>query len=260
MSLIEGVTNNIWRYIPFILVIPIIVFQALSLSGCVSISPSIPGLYIVSFYKNATNFPEIRMGYFGMCSYTNISTTCVPTLYSTPEAILNGLYPPTLSIDKSPSPIPQASKPSTTLSPLLASLLPIITAARTLQSQVFPAVLAGAGVCFVACLVLMALYKHSLLDPQKEDQSKWMRRAVIADLALATALGLAACLSTWTAAKALQDAPLLFGGGGDAGRGGGEVLVRLGTEVQALQWLAFGFTVLFACGLPVMLRAGGQKM
>ncbi|KAB5582328.1 hypothetical protein GE09DRAFT_1277758 [Coniochaeta sp. 2T2.1] len=256
MSFIEGVTNNIWRYIPFILVIPIIVFQALSLSGCVSISPSIPGLYIVSFSKNVTNFPEIRLGYFGMCSYTNISTTCVPTLYSTPEDILNGLYPPTISIDKSPSPIPQASKPST-LSPLLASLLPIITAARTLQAQVFPAVLAGAGVCFVACLVLMALYKHSLLDPGKRDQSKWMRRAVIANLALSTALGLAACLSTWTAAKALQDAPLLFGGGGDGGKG--EVLVRLGTEVQALQWLAFGFTVLFACGFPVMMRVGGEK-
>lgn len=76
------------RLAPYLLIVPIIVFQgkislqhcqwvgglltapaALSLTGCISTSPAIPNIYIVSLRPNhnTTDVPtQVRIGYFGM--------------------------------------------------------------------------------------------------------------------------------------------------------------------------------------------------
>jgi len=73
-----------------------------------------------------------------------------------------------------------------------------------------------------------------------------VRRATYGLLFGSTALVFAAALATGQAAGALEYA--------SKGMSHASVLIKAGTTMQVLQWVAFGFEVLFAGAVPFLVR------
>lgn len=233
---------------------------ALSLSGCVSTSPSLPDLHIVSFSKNATSFPEVRIGYFGellqllliqahrlthegICTGLNGTIShCQSTARSSADAIFPSLFPDL----NSTSPNSKDAKPTPA-----SEIKSLLAAALVLQSQIFIPILAGSGFLFLAGVILLAVLKRNM-------HLELLRLGTMASLCLSTALSFTASLSTSETAGALQYSSLLSTAAGDA-----QILIKPGMALQVLQWLAFGFSLLFTMSVPWLLRdrwgTGGEK-
>jgi hypothetical protein len=217
---------------------------ALSLTGCISTSPSLPDLYIVSFSKNATSFPEVRLGYFGICAGSNGTIShCQATARSSADALFPTLFPDLNST---------GTKSNPTASP--TDVKTLLSAALVLQSQIFIPILAGSGLLFLAGLVLLVLLKRNITNPNpdKPRTGELLRLGTMGSLCLSTALSFTASLSTSETAGALQYSALLSAGGA----GDSQVLIKPGMALQVLQWLAFGFTLLFTMSVPWLLRGG----
>lgn len=94
-----------------------------------------------------------------------------------------------------------------------------------------------------------------LLKRDAQSQSAWehprrsaiIRRATYGLLFGSTALAFAAALATSQAAGALQYASTAA------------VLIHEGRTLQVLQWVGFGFQVLFVAAVPVLMRARGGE-
>jgi hypothetical protein len=77
-----------------------------------------------------------------------------------------------------------------------------------------------------------------------------LKMGMMACLCLSSALSFTSSLSLSETAGALQYSSLLV-------TGKDQVLVTPGLELQVLQWLSFGFTLLFTGGVPWLLRGSG---
>jgi hypothetical protein len=186
-----------------------------------------------------------------MCSTSNGSVShCLSTTRSTADIIFPTLFP-----DLS------GTQPRSILTPSTLQLKSILSAALILQSQIFIPILAGAGVLFLAGMILLALLKRNIKNPNpdKPRRGEMLRLGTMGSLCLSTALSFTASLSTSETAGALQYSSLLSGVSGDA-----QVLIKPGMALQVLQWLAFGFTLLFTMSVPWLLRGGmgvgGEKV
>ncbi|KAK1772803.1 hypothetical protein QBC33DRAFT_30318 [Phialemonium atrogriseum] len=232
------------RFLPFFLVIPIILFQALSLSGCVSTSPVLPDLYIVSFSRNDTSPPiKLRLGYLGICAGNQTDLQCHPTAGSSADDVVASLFPGLLNHTTT---VPATKGKNTPPAPSRSDAArALVSAALTLQSRIFVPLLAGAGFLFLAGLAALVVAKRRGTGP--------LRAATLACLCLSAALAFTACLATSGAAGALEFSTLL----GVVGEAAPRTVVRPGVALQVLQWLAFGFTVVFVGGVPWMLKGGG---
>ncbi|GAB1314494.1 hypothetical protein MFIFM68171_04704 [Madurella fahalii] len=225
-------------YAPYLLIIPIIVFYALSLTGCVSTSPAIPNIYIVSLRSNtnATTDPvQVRIGYYGICGIDEDGTRCQSANGRSVEELAANLFP-----------VLGGNSSSNTTSD--ADITDLITTALNLQSQSFISVLAAAAVLFFVGVAAMLFYK---LDVRKGDfdhprRSAIIRRATYGSLFLSTAFVFAAALATDQAADALEFA--------SAGMKNASVLIKSGTTLQVLQWITFGFSMLFTLAVPFLVR------
>lgn len=180
-----------------------------------------------------------------MCSTSNgTATHCLSTARSTADVVFPALFPDL-----------NGTQPRSVLTPSTLQVKSLLSAAVTLQSQIFIPLLAGAGLLFLAGLILLALLKRRPDSPRAE----LLRACATGTLCLSTALSFTAALSTSQTAGALQYSSLLSGATGDA-----QVLVRPGMALQVLQWLAFGFSLLFATSVPWLLRGGrgggGEKV
>lgn len=241
----------------------------LSLSGCLSTSPILPDLYIVSISRNTTSFPEVRLGYFGefpsvpvpympplteagMCTTSNgTATRCFSTARSSAVTILPALFPD----------VHNTTEPRAVTGPSSNEITSLLVAALIFQSQVFIPILAGGGVLFLVGLILLVVLKRSVANPNpdKPKRVEMLKVVLLGFLWLSTALSFTACLSTSETTGALQYSFLLSGASGSAA-----MIVKPGMALQVLQWLAFGMTMLFTISVPLLLRggqgSGGEKV
>lgn len=228
------------RYTPYLLIIPIIVFLSLSLTGCTSTSPAIPNIYIVSLRSNtnATEDPvQVRIGYYGICGIDEAGTRCQSARGRSVEELAVNLFP-----------LPGANETSNAASSD-ADIADLITTALNLQSESFMSVLATAAVLFVLGVVAELVYKLDVRRANWLDhprRSAIIRRATYGSLFLATGLLFAAALATDQAADALEFA--------SAGMKNASVLIKSGTTLQVLQWMAFGFSLVFTLTVPFLVR------
>ncbi|KAK3325927.1 Ca2+ regulator and membrane fusion protein Fig1-domain-containing protein [Apodospora peruviana] len=247
------------RLIPYALIIPIILFEALSLSGCVSTSPAIPSLYIVSLRssQNTTLLSQVqvRLGYFGICGGDGSTFHCQSSMGTSTDLLAANLFPDiNLNINGSYAAPPltsRADSDNATADAREAGLIvDLVSTAVDLQTQVYVSVLAAAAFFFVIGLVFLLLHK---LDIKKGNSDKPRRSAIIKRgtfgmLMLSTGLVFTAALATTETAgvlkhstEAIKNTP---------------VLMKEGITLQVMQWMAFGFSMLFTLAAPLLARPG----
>lgn len=239
---------------------------ALSLAGCVSTSPSLPDLYLVSFSKNDTTFPEVRLGYFGkrrspwpasaivdnnagICAGNQTTgLQCQATAHASPDAVFL----------KFPSLFPFLNNTSSSLKEAKArddiatQIKSLLSTAVILQSQIFIPIIAGAGFLFIVGIVSLTLLKRNLRapNPDKPKTGQLLKLATLGSFWLSTALAFTASLATSETGGALQYSSLLTAVGNESQ----PILTKQGMALQVLQWLTFGFTLLFTMSVPWLLR------
>ncbi|KAK3902449.1 Ca2+ regulator and membrane fusion protein Fig1-domain-containing protein [Staphylotrichum tortipilum] len=243
------------RIVPFLLIIPIIVFHALSLTGCLSTSPAIPNIYIVSLRSNSTGTNgtetpvQARIGYFGICGIDTTGTRCEPATGKSATTLATNLFPALQNTTTSSS--------SSNTTRHATEVTTLLTTALDLQSRIFISVLAGGGVLFLLGLPALFLLHRDARSPARFDKprrSVIIRRATYGLLAGSAALAFAAALATTQAASALEYAAA----GVTSGKG--EVVIKAGRTLQVMQWLAFGFEVVFVGAMPwVVGGRGGEE-
>ncbi|KAK3328250.1 Ca2+ regulator and membrane fusion protein Fig1-domain-containing protein [Cercophora scortea] len=239
----------LFRLLPYTLVIPIILFEALSLSGCVSTSTAIPSLYIVSLRSSqnttALSGVKVRLGYFGICADDGSTQRCQTSAGGSADIITANLFPGFPSAGTNGT-----SNKAKTDAASNAVVKDLVSTALDLQKQVFVSILAGAGLLFVVGLVFLFLLKRDIANPQpdKPRRSAIIRRGTFGMLFLSSALVFTAALATTETAGALQysssatkDAP---------------ILLEAGITLQVLQWMAFGFSLLFTLAVPLLTKSG----
>ncbi|KAK4176043.1 Ca2+ regulator and membrane fusion protein Fig1-domain-containing protein [Triangularia setosa] len=232
-------------YIPYLFIIPVIVFHALSLTGCVTTSPGIPNIYVVSLRSaelansNSTNLDvQVRIGYFGMCGISEENgTLCGSVSGRSVEELSSTLFP-------------AATASNNTL--LKNEITDLITTAQDLQTEIFISILAGSAVLFIVGLVALFLFKR---DRKKNgvaewyEQGKWskiVKRGTYGALFLSAAMTFASALATSQSAGALQITSAVMENA--------SVLIKTGTTIQVFQWIAFGFGLSFAAVVPFLAK------
>ncbi|AEO62966.1 uncharacterized protein THITE_112700 [Thermothielavioides terrestris NRRL 8126] len=251
--------SGMFHFLPYLLIVPIIVFETLSLTGCVSTSPAIPNIYIVSLRPNnnatGTATPQVRVGYFGICGISESGTRCqsasgqsVDTLVA--NLFLNGTSPSnnTTTTTRDTPTTRDNTTPDTT------EITDLVSTALDLQSRIFISVLAGAAVLFVLGVAALFFLRRDVRStaaswegqPLHPRRSATIRRATYGLLCGSAALAFAAGLATTQAAGALEYAT--------AGMSHATVLIHAGKTMQVLQWIAFGFEVLFVAAVPFLVR------
>ncbi|KAJ4288229.1 hypothetical protein N0V88_007418 [Collariella sp. IMI 366227] len=245
------------RFAPYILIIPIIIFHALSLTGCVSTAPAIPNIYVVDLRANnnltTTDDPvKVRIGYYGICGVDPDGTRCMSTNGRSVADLTVALFPALATANGT------LTNTNTTINGLDADeITDIVTTAVELQGHTFISVLAAAAILFLLGVVALILYKR---DVKSHGGASWerrrgriVRRATYSLLCGSTALVFAAALATTQSAASLE-----FAG---QGMKQASVFIKSGTTLQVLQWMIFGFQVAFAGLVPLLVRekksAGG---
>lgn len=176
-----------------------------------------------------------------MCSLANNTAThCLTTARSSAEIIFPTLFPNLTT-----------TSPRSVLTPSTNDLTSILSGALILQSQIFIPIIAGSGLLFLAALILLHLLKRSINNPNpdKPQRVDTLRLGTLGCLCLSTTLSFTASLSTSEAAGALQYSSLLSAGAG-------QMVIKPGMALQVLQWVAFGFSLLFTMSVPWLLRGG----
>ncbi|KAL1856293.1 hypothetical protein VTK73DRAFT_8405 [Phialemonium thermophilum] len=232
--------------LPFLLAVPIVLFEALSLSGCVSTSPSLPDLYIVSFVRNTTTPPtELRFGYMGICGSDNHTLHCRASVGRSVDALFPSLFPDLNGT--------HTGKQKAAAAQRVADVKALLQTARTLQSKVFVPLLAGAGVFFLVGLLSLPLLRRITRHPEKAQRVGGKFRLVTqACLALSAVLAFTASLATSQAAGALQFSTLVSAPGT-------HIAARPGVALQVMQWLAFAFTLVFAAAVSWFARVDEKE-
>ncbi|KAK4139283.1 uncharacterized protein C8A04DRAFT_33251 [Dichotomopilus funicola] len=251
------------RFAPYLLVLPIVIFYCLSLTGCLSTSPAIPNIYIVDLWANNgnTNFTDtdplvkVRVNYFGICGVDDEGTRCMATTGKSIATLTANLFPtiaggPSNNNTKGSSHTTRAAS-AAPATPGKAELTDMVTTAINLQSRNFISVLAGAAVLFLFSLAGLVLLKRDSANQlnawERTRRSVIIRRSTYGLLYGSTSLLFAAALSTTQSAGALEWAA--------AGMVHASVLIKSGTTLQVLQWLVFGFQAVFVLTVPILMRA-----
>ncbi|KAK0727798.1 Ca2+ regulator and membrane fusion protein Fig1-domain-containing protein [Lasiosphaeria miniovina] len=245
------------RLLPFTLIIPIVLFDALSLSGCVSTSPGIPGLYVVSLRstKNTTALADVqvRIGYFGICGTDGSGFRCQSSSKSSAsDAVTANLFPG-LGLGNTTTTSNKSS--NTTVGSIVGpanavDVHELVATALELQVQIFISILAGGAFLFASGLVFLVLHKRDAAspNPDKPRRSAILKRGTYGLLYLSAALVFTASLATSETAGALAYASSTIRNA--------PVLISEGIALPVLQWMAFGFTLLFTLAVPWIARPG----
>ncbi|KAI0423927.1 Ca2+ regulator and membrane fusion protein Fig1-domain-containing protein [Xylaria sp. FL1042] len=227
-------SNLDYRLVVYLLAGVIILFYVLALTGCLSTSPGIPNIFLANIHNRGENATQIRIGYFGICINTQNNLQCLSSIGKDTETITNGFSHDGLSIPSS-----------------VSALLPV---ALTIQTKIFPCLIAAAGVFFFVGLVALMLLKRSFKkpDPTKPLRPKLFRTATMLFGGTATALAIAAAVATTQTANALAFAT------SSLTIGNSTIRVSAGIALQVLQWLIVGFSILFQLSLASMFKVEGH--
>ncbi|KAF1951511.1 hypothetical protein CC80DRAFT_202735 [Byssothecium circinans] len=187
MGVSEQMQNATYRLIAYLLAIPSLIFYTPSLTGCVSNSPGIPNIFALrlrTIPNTASQVPEIRVGYFGMCFLLPTGTICQSTSGGDTNKILESIRGAMIMSN-------------TTTSDDLEST---ISVALVLQSKILFCFLAGAGILFAIGLLFIALLKlhfrkAATYDAQIAKRRNLLRQASFTTVWLSVAFALASATS-----------------------------------------------------------------
>ncbi|KAL1838441.1 hypothetical protein VTJ49DRAFT_2664 [Mycothermus thermophilus] len=241
---------------PYFLIVPIIVFHALSLTSCVSTSPAIPNIYLIKLFDNLHNSSadplQVRIGYFGICGISANGSICQSSSGQSAESLATSLFPD-ISL-----PINNATTNATSTEAIATTNL--ISTALDLQSGNFIATFTASGILFTLGVVSFLLYLRTSWDTSPR-RASILRRVAHVSLLGAGALSFAGALAAMQTAEALEyasvDLPELVLSGSvkkDGVVGQQPIRIEAGTTLQVLQWLAFGLQVVFGAAVPLMER------
>ncbi|KAM7204751.1 Ca2+ regulator and membrane fusion protein Fig1 domain containing protein [Naviculisporaceae sp. PSN 640] len=243
------------RLIPYALIIPIILFEALSLSGCVGNSPAIPSLYIISMRSSQNGTiasQQVRLGFFGICGGDGDDFECRSSSGQTAETLAPLLFP---TINFGNNATNSGSKNNETAGPATSSkdaafLKDLIDAALTLQGQVYVSILAASVFFFLLGLVFLLLHKRDVKNPNPEKplRSKIFKRGTYGSLALSTGLVFTAGLATTEAAGVMRYSTESINNM--------PVFMKEGITLQVLMWISFGSSMLFTLATPFLAKPG----
>ncbi|KAJ3568349.1 hypothetical protein NPX13_g6452 [Xylaria arbuscula] len=212
----------------------IILFYALALTGCLSVSPGIPNIFLVNIHSTGVNTTQVRVGYFGICVKTTNHLECLSAVGRNNKSITEYLSNNAIKVS--------------------SDIRDLVSVGLTIQGKIFPCLVAAAGVFFVVGLVALILLKRSFKKPNlnKPLQSKLFRAATMLFGAAATGLALASAVATTQTANALSFAA------SSTVIGNGKRHLSPGVALQVLQWLVVAFSVLFHLSLGSMFKIEGH--
>lgn len=174
----------------------------------------------------------------GICVDRNRTVTCVSTFYgTTPETANATLLLP-------------ADRTSAGIS--------YLSIAIDLQAKLFICLGAAAAALFWVSLILLAInvFAHKRNEGLVgSEPGRWRRlldKVTLPAFILSTALSLSAAVSVSYAGNVLEYASFVIGGGN------GSIVMSAGKTLQALQWLAFGISVIFNFVLILWTRRYGE--
>ncbi|KAI0973454.1 Ca2+ regulator and membrane fusion protein Fig1-domain-containing protein [Xylaria arbuscula] len=244
-------SNIDYRLVVYVFAGAIILFYVLALTGCLSDSPGIPNIFLLNIHNRGENTTQVRVGYFGEL-FGNFSKG--PCLIPNTGICINtpGDIHCLSSIGKDTKTITQdLSHNGLSISSNIGTLLSV---ALTIQSSIFPCLMAAAGVFFLVGLVALMLLKRSFKkpNPRKPLRPKLFRTATMLFGGTATALAIASAVATTETANALGFAASTSAIGNDT------ISLSPGIALQVLQWLAVAFSVLFQLSLTQMFKVEGR--
>ncbi|KAI1423119.1 Ca2+ regulator and membrane fusion protein Fig1-domain-containing protein [Xylaria sp. FL1777] len=226
--------NIDYRLFVYLLAGVIILFYVLALTGCLSDSPGIPDIFLVNVHDRGENTTQVRVGYFGMCIQTSSKLQCLSTIGKDTKTIADDFSHDGISIPN--------------------NISTLISVSLTIQSKIFPCLVAAAGVLFFVGVVALSLLKRSFKkpNPKKPLRPKLFRTATMLVGGTAIALAIASAVATTQTANALDFAT------SSPEIGNGTIGVSSGIALQVLQWFVVGFSVLFQLSLASMFKVEGN--
>ncbi|KAE9365167.1 hypothetical protein N431DRAFT_518214 [Stipitochalara longipes BDJ] len=191
---------------------------------CISDSPGIPDIFLTEIEDTSQTGSQIRIGYFAVCSSQNSTKQLCSSTYGQSSAALAG----TLLVSEN-----------------------LIQYALDVERALFPPFLAAAGVLFVLGLIWLSFLRISARPDAKSNNmgsnSSSRNTSITFGLVwLSTAITLVVAYTTTLTLSAL-----VFARGTSAQS---TFQATRGTTLEALQWLIFGFSVLFALGFSRIMK------
>ncbi|KAH8814863.1 hypothetical protein F5884DRAFT_851373 [Xylogone sp. PMI_703] len=229
-----------------LLIIPIIIFCTLSISGCVSTSPGIPGIYLFKLESSTNgtlpprsdsdNSASISIAYFGLCLTQGSHTTCLSSSGSSSKDISKHL-----NETASGTGLPK-------------SIEPLLQPALALQSEVFTCMLGLAGLVFLAGIILLGALNFSLYRTRTVEfksialvrRHNLLRQASMALIWISNVFAFAGTYAVMQSQDALKVQSKYWLDGVD---------ISTGTTVLVLHWLTFVFILAFTAGISAIHRS-----
>ncbi|RFU28905.1 hypothetical protein B7463_g7414, partial [Scytalidium lignicola] len=229
-----------------LLVIPIILFCALSITGCVSTSPGIPSIYLFKLEPstNGTLSPRsdsdssasISVSYFGLCLKQGSHNTC---LFSSGSSLKD--VSKSLNATASGSGMPK-------------SIESLLQPALDLQSQVFTCMLGVAGLIFFIGLIFLGILNFSLYRTRTMEfkpmnlirRHNALRQASMALIWISNGFAFAGTYAVMQSLDALRVQSKYWLEGAD---------ISTGTTVLVLHWFTLVFILIFTAGISAIHRS-----
>jgi len=183
------------------------------------------------------------MGYFGICGIDEIrDSVCKSSRGIDPADLTEQLFPDLFL----------GNGTSKTSKGLVEEVQDLVSTAVKLQDQVFVTVLFAGAVFFATGLPFLIAYRLAKKRDMDMDSPRWysvIRKGTYGSLYLSTMLIFAAALGTTETAGALYHATTDL-------PGDSPILIKEGVTLQVLQWMAFGFSLLFSLSIPFISSPG----
>ena len=183
------------------------------------------------------------MGYFGICGGDGSDFLCQRSSGANADTLAPILFPDFNFGNGTGSKNATAGRDAVFLKDL-------VSVAIDLQSQVYVTILAAAAFFFLIGLVFLFLHQRDVKNPNadKPRRSAILKRGTFGLLALSTGLIFTAALATTETAGALKHSTESIKNA--------PVLMKEGITLQVLQWMAFGFSMLFTLAAPLLAKPG----
>ncbi|TAQ91277.1 hypothetical protein B7494_g405 [Chlorociboria aeruginascens] len=228
---------------PYIFVIPIIVISILTIVGCVSTSPGIPGIFIMELGHQEN---VVRFGYLGTSPFSK--PLFKERLITTPGLCSNSTSNSTQGLTC----LPTLGQNATLLAGQLSAPVDLTTYALSLQSSIswfMPSF--GGLLFFVGLLTLLGAQHFSKLNNARAARLRGIFIRITPILLwVSVAVTLAGAYSLSQILAAMKDMETL-----DAE---GEWVIKTGRALQVLQWMTFAFLLLFTGLAQMVLMRGGN--
>ncbi|RWA10456.1 hypothetical protein EKO27_g4628 [Xylaria grammica] len=214
----------------------IILFYVLALTGCVSNSPGVSNIYLVKVQSRLDNTTEVRVGYFGICLTERGRLECVSSYERGTNTVAKDLSNKGVSVPGNAG--------------------SLISLALTIQTKIFPPLLAAAGVFFFLGGVALTMLKRSFkkVVAKKPSSSKQLRVATLLLGGAAIVFATASAVATTETTNALGFAT------SNSTIGSENIRFSAGLALQVLQWFIVGLSLIFQVSIESMFLLPGKVL